>query len=183
MAFFKSKKTAVAVCILLVLISVLFGSHRSLNALRSEALDLYTNGDETGLSILANLNSIQEYTAALLKAAAPYYDKTNDAFAALSDAHEQLTDALGKGPTEQRQALSELLSACTALQLDYTDSDTVPADAAKSMTRSINDITSMKDQIRHSGYNAAAAAFNAVLETFPAGMLGGLTGIRALPPF
>ena len=74
MAFFKSKKTAVAVCILLVLVAVLFGSHRSLNALRADALELYTAGDETGLSILANLNSIQEYAAALLKTAAVYYD-------------------------------------------------------------------------------------------------------------
>ena len=86
MAFFKSKKTAIAVCILLVLIAVVFGSHRSLNALRAEAVALYTNGDENGLSILANLNSIQAYAAALLKAAAPYYDGTDTAFAAVKAA-------------------------------------------------------------------------------------------------
>ena len=183
MAFFKSKKTAIAVCILLVLIAVVFGSHRSLNALRAEAVALYTNGDENGLSILANLNSIQAYAAALLKAAAPYYDGTDTAFAAVKAAHTRLTDALGKDVTAQRQALTELLNACTALQLDYTGSSTIPADAAKAMTRSINDIVSMKDQIRHSGYNSAASKFNAVLDTFPAGPLGKLTGIRALPVF
>ena len=183
MAFFKSKKTAILVCILLILIAVLFGSHRSLNALRAEALDIYTNGDETGLSILANLNSIQEYAAALLKTAAAHYDRNDEAFAAVQDAHGQLTDALAKDPAAQRQALAELSAACTALQLDYTGSETVPSDAAKAMTRSINDIVSMKDQIRHSGYNAAAAEFNAVLDTFPAGLLGKLTGIRTLPSF
>ena len=183
MAFFKSKKTAIVVCILLVLIAVLFGSHRSLNALRADAVKLYTNGDETGLSILANLNSIQAYAAALLKTAAPYYDGTDAAFAAVKAAHTRLTDALGKDVMAQRQAFAELLNACTALQLDYTGSSTVPADAAKAMTRSINDIVSMKDQIRHSGYNAAAAAFNTVMDTFPAGPLGKLTGIQMLPVF
>lgn len=183
MAFFKNKKAAAAVCLLLVLIAVLFGSHRSLNALRTEALELYTNGDETGLSILANLNSIQEYTAVLLKNAAAQYDADDEAFVAVKTAHGQLTAALGQDAAAQRQALSELITACTALQLDYTGKDTVPADAAKAMTRSINDIVSMKDQMRHSGYNAAAAEFNAVLETFPAGLLGRLTGVRTLPSF
>ena len=182
MAIFKSKKTAIVVCILLVLVAVLFGSHRSLNALRTDALKVYTNGDETGLSILANMNSIQEYAAALLKNAAAYYDKNDAAFAAVQTAYGQLTAADAE-PLSQRQALNALLDACTALQLDYTGSNAVPQDAAKALTRSINDIISMKDQIRHSGYNTLAADFNAVLDTFPAGLLGSLTGVQPLPLF
>ncbi len=184
MAFLKSKKTAVAVFIVLVLFSVLFGSHRSLNALRNDAMDVYINGDDTGLSILANMNSIQEYTATLLKTAATHYTSDDDAYAALTAAYGQLAEtADAPDAAKHRQALTTLTTACTSLQADYTGRSDIPQEAAKAMTRSINDITSMKDQIRHSGYNACAAEFNAVLETFPAGLLGSLTGVKALPLF
>ncbi len=184
MAFLKSRKTAVVVFIVLVLFSVLFGSHRSLNALRNDAMDVYVNGDDTGLSILANMNSIQEYTAVLLKNASVYYNSSDAAYKALTDAYGQLTASAGTpDAARHRQALSELVTACTALQLDYSDRNDIPQESAKTMTRSINDITSMKDQLRHSGYNMLAADFNAVLETFPAGLLGGLTGVKALPLF
>ncbi len=183
MTFLKKRSVAVAVCIVLVVLAVLFGSHRSLSGVRNDALDIYANGDENGLSILANMNSITEYTAVLLKTAAASYTASDGVYTAVRDVYDELLSVQGADPAAHRQLLGELLSACTALQLDYTGRSDIPEDTAKAMNRSINDIISMKDQIRHSGYNTAATAFNDALTAFPAAVLGGLTGVTPLPLF
>lgn len=183
MAIFKKRSVAIAVCILLVLTAVLFGGRRSLNAVRQDALTVYTAGDENGLSILANMNSIAEYTSTLLKTAAASYTAGDSVYEDVRTAYNRLLTCADADPAAHRQVLSELLSACTALQLDYSGRSDIPEATAKAMTRSINDIISMKDQIRHSGYNTLAAEFNSTLETFPAGLLGSLTGVKALPLF
>ena len=158
MTFFQKKSTAVLTCLLLVAAALLFGAHRSLGALRRQATDVYVKGDDSGLSILANLNSTVEYTSTLVKTAGGYYTAENAAFAAVQAANDRLrTDSAD--PAAARAALSDLMNRC------------------------INDMISMKDQMRHSRYNELAADFNDTLAGFPAGLLGSLTGIRALPLF
>ena len=183
MALLQKRSVAAVLCIVMVVTAVFFGCHRSLSALRRDALNAYINGDENGLSILANMNSITEYTSTLLKTAAGSYTAGDTVYADVREAYDALLACDDADPAAHRQALSALLSACTALQLDYTGRSDILETTARSMTRSINDIISMKDQIRHSGYNALATDFNNTLETFPAGILGGLTGVRALPLF
>lgn len=183
LAFFKQKKVAVVVCCLLVLLAVLFGSHRSLGAVRRQALQAYAVGDDTGLSILANLNSACEYANTLLRTASGYYPMEEAPLADVLAAVNSLRNAQDTEVVSHRQALADLLSACTLLQADYGARSDIPEEDVRLMERSINDIISMKDQMRHSAYNEMADAFNRTLDTFPAGLLAGLTGIQTLPLF
>lgn len=183
MKFFQKKAVAIAVFVLLVLSSVLFGSNRSLNSLRNKALNVYVNGDSTGLSISANLNSITEYTSSLLKTAGAYYDSDNEVYAGIRTCYNALLDAGKTDVAAHRAALTELLSDCTLLQTDYQTRTDIPQSAVKTMNRCINDMISMKDQIAHSAYNEKAASFNEILAAFPADFLGALSGVRALPLF
>ena len=182
MTFFQKKSTAVLTCLLLVAAALLFGAHRSLGALRRQATDVYVKGDDSGLSILAHLNSTVEYTSTLVKTAGGYYTAENAAFAAVQTANDRLrTDSAD--PAAARAALSDLMSACTLLQADYQGRTDIPQEDIRLMNRCINDMISMKDQMRHSRYNELAADFNDTLAGFPAGLLSSLTGIRALPLF
>lgn len=183
MTFLKNKKVAVILCVLLVLVAVLFGSFRSLNAQRNKALSVYINGDETGLSILSNLNSISEYTSTLLKTASVYYSDSDEVYAELKTLYETLQTSNRNDPAVNGATLTSLMSTCTLLQTDYQNRSDVSEQDAKTMTRSINDIISMKDQIRHSSYNQLATAFNQTLEGFPAGLLSSLTGVQVLALF
>lgn len=183
MKLLQKKGVAVAVCCLLVVLAILFGSHRSLSAVRHEALQVYAAGDETGLSILANLNSITEYAGTLLRTAGAYYSAQEGALGDIQAACDRLRGAKSTDIETHRQALADLQSACTLLQADYAARADIPEEDLRLMNRSINDILSMKDQMRHSAYNEMAADFNSELGLFPAWLLAGLTGVKPLPLF
>ncbi len=183
MSLFKQKKVAILCCVLMVLVAIPFGAHRSLKALRQDAADVYANGDDSGLSILANLNSIGEYASTLIKTAGSCYDSADAVYSELQTAYKNLIASDAREPEARRDALTDLMTACTLLQADYQGRSDIPEDTARLMNRSVNDIISMKDQMRHSGYNALATQFNNTLDTFPAGAFAALTGIDPLPLF
>ncbi len=183
MSLFKQKKVAMICCAVLVLIAAVFGCYRSLSAVRRDALDVYTNGDENGLSILANLNSIGEYASTLIKTAGGCYSADDAVYADVQAAYQALLTCQGTDAEGHRKALTDLMTACTLLQADYEGRSDIDKDTVRLMNRSINDIISMKDQIRHSAYNALATDFNNALGGFPAGLMAGLTGIKPLPLF
>ena len=183
MELFKQKRIAVICFVVLAAAALLLGSHRSLNARRQKVMELYITGDETGVSILSNRDSMTEYAAELLKNAGVVCDTEDENVEALRGAYRVLQMADRQDVGTHRFFAGEIVDDAVRLQTALEARTDVPEETLRAVRRAVVDITSMKDQIGHSGYNAAAAEFNELLQAFPMGMLAALTGVRPLVLF
>ena len=77
-SMFKSYKTAVIVLTIVVIVSILMGSHRSLTAERNKVEALFTTGtDNSGYSIATDLSDSLTVTTNLMTVAGRYMDNTS----------------------------------------------------------------------------------------------------------
>ena len=97
MAFLKSRRGAVVVTVLVILFSVVFGAHRSLTSLRSDALEVFETGAYgDGHSVKGDLEARRATCANLYTVASRYLPADN---ANLTDLKSNL-DALSADVTD-----------------------------------------------------------------------------------
>ena len=78
MAFLKSRRGAVVVTVLVILFSVVFGAHRSLTSLRSDALEVFETGAYgDGHSVKGDLEARRATCANLYTVASRYLPADN----------------------------------------------------------------------------------------------------------
>ena len=162
----KSTRTALIVTAAVILAAALFGSHRSLNALRKEALTVFSQGEYgDGIGVRSDLARRADACANLCTVAknsglgeAPQVEALRgqvEAFRA------------GDGPAHE---VVDLLSG---------------AELSEASRRDLSDLKATLDsialRIRRDPYTGLAQDFNTkTLAAFPANVLGGLTGVRPL---
>ena len=167
MKFLKTHTGAMVVLAVVIVLSTLLGSHRSLVQARAQVEAQFA-------PIAGDLQDCVDITANLLTVAGRYLDQG------------ELTDL-----TAGREALAGstgISDACTAYQRLLGDAETVflkledeslterDADYVRGFR---TDLASEQDTISRDGYNAAAEDFNTrVLGGFPAGILGTLTFVQ-----
>ena len=171
----KSTKTALAITLAVMVLATLFGSHRSLNAVRREALGVFAQGEygdgigvksdlERRANACANLCAVARNSGLEGEASVQTLKSRVEAFRA-GDTTADLS-----GPAQE---VVDLLSD--------TDLD---QESRKDLSDLKNTLASISDKVRRDPYTDLAQTFNTkTLAAFPANVLGGLTGIKPLPVY
>jgi len=181
MGFLNNRKTAMAIMAILILFSSLTGTQRSLSSLQQKALRIFELGaDGDGISIQNDLNERASLAYNMVTIGRKYLEEENALIQNVLAAIDALTEA--EGPKEKYKANLTLDKAVTDLyhvlsQMELRDVD------KPYPNRLYTDFNSRNDTISHDPYNQEAAAFNEVLETFPANVFSSIFGIRPLELF
>lgn len=169
-----SKKTALAVLAAAVVLATLFGSHRSLNAVRRQALTVFTQGEYgDGIGVSSDLKRRGEVCANLREVA---HNNGLDNSKAYRRLDGLVTDYLAGEDVfdELDGAAQALMDEMAALSLSERD--------ARHLSDFQAELGSIRDTIRRDTYTQMAEDFNTgTLGAFPANLLSRLTGIRPLP--
>ena len=172
----KSRKFAVGVMIVVIAGSILFGSHRSLSGLRRNVEDIFQNGvDHDGFSIAADLEKRDGIARNMTTIALHYYEADDSTLKAVEDARRELQNAVT--PEEKCRADRALADSVSALYDLLSRTDLTEKDE-KYPARLYDDFKSRGMTIQTNGYHQAAAEYNRVLDSFPANVLGKLTGVK-----
>ena len=173
MELLKKRSTAAVILILVIALSVVGGSHRSIAAERNKVEVLLETGTGKDGSILADRKSQLGICANAASVAERYL--STDEVAALRSAVETATNSGTEEDYRAARQLADKVLAKLDAESGLSKSDQDYVSAFQSQLESYDLI------IARNGYNDAARSFNEkVLGTFPANLLGGLTGIHPL---
>lgn len=179
MDLLKSRKTAWAVLVVVVVLSVLLGSVRSVSSLRQKADQAFTQGTRgDGLGISHYLESRVSLSGNLITVAVRYLDGNDARVTALRQAADNLAQAQTPSAKYQanqtlQPAFQSVYDALEGLYLSQKDEDY--------RVRLLADFKSRDDSIRYDGYNKLAQNYNdQVLRASPGGALASVFGVRPL---
>lgn len=181
MNFLKNKTFAIVIMILMIISSILIGSHRSLTSLSNDASNVFVNGvNGDGMGIQNDLNQRFELAGNLVKIADNYIDMNNVIFKTMSDTRSNLTNA--KTPKEKYSANIKLTDAVNEL---YTllGKENLSDKDEKYRNSIYADFSSRNDTIGHDKYNEYAKNFNDTLKQYPANILSKITFVKPLELF
>ena len=182
MKLLKERGAAYVILAVAVIFSLLFGAHRSLSALRADVEAVFTRGAKgDGLGIAYDLSEQAKLTANLLVVAERNLDPSAEEIAQAREAAAALERA--SSPGEKYDAAQTLAAAFLHLYTALGEKELTAEDAAycESMRKSFD---SHATTMQRDPYNAMAAEFNEkTLGTFPASVLGPLTGVRPVALF
>ncbi|MCI8594204.1 MAG: hypothetical protein HFF09_02985 [Oscillospiraceae bacterium] len=173
----KKRPVAIFITAVVIVAAILGGSHRSLAALRNDALKLFEQGAEgDGVGVKSDLERRVDICANVYAVAVRYLPEDNGGMADLK-ANLNEPDPLDVFIHSDMVASAQsVLGQLEQLELSEQDADYVSS--FKSQLESIG------YTIGRDPYTAAAGNFNDnVLGRFPASVLGPLTGVRPLEVF
>lgn len=177
MTFLKSYRGAVLVTVLVVLLSVGFGAHRSLSAVRTQIAAVFTEGVAgDGHSIASDLQVRADVCANLSSVAAQYLGADSKPVADLDQARADLLSDLTDADANRRltDAADAVFDALDGVSLSEKDANYVDGFRSELSSRAFS--------ISHDGYNTMAGQFNDVtLGTFPASLLRNVVFVPDLP--
>ena len=172
MKFLKTHTGAMVVLAVVIVLSVLLGSHRSLVQAREKVEAQFA-------PIAGDLQDCLDITANLLTVAGRYLDEGE--LGELTDSRAALAES--GGITEAHAAYERLVGDAETVFLKLEDCALSGRDAdyVKGFR---TDLAAEQDTIARDGYNAAADRYNErVLGGFPARVLGTLTFVRPAETF
>ena len=176
------RKSSVAclVMVLMIIVGTLAGSHNSLMGMRKDAEAVFSLGVRgDGVGILGDLRERQSLAYNMVVIARKYLPEDHTLI-------RNVLDAGAGGGGGASLSVPELASADRALELalkdlfDVLNAMELAEVDARYPQRLYTDFRARGDTISHDPYNQVASAFNKTLAGFPAGVLGGLTGVRPL---
>jgi hypothetical protein len=178
----KNRGTAWVVLALVVVLGALFGTHRSLSALRQDAAEVFyvgTDGDNYGIS--GRLDAQREAAQNLCKIAAKYDVAAEEA--AVENACMELETA--QTAHEKYTADAALTSAVDALSQAMSQQALTDEDEGyrTSLTAKVTSYTLQITKLA-ADYNTQVRQFNSdIFGGFPAKFLGTITGIHELEEY
>lgn len=172
----KSTKTALAITLAVVVLATLFGSHRSLNALREKALVVFEQGQYgDGLGVQSDLEKQHSVCANVNTVAGRSLSADDDACRALLGFFDQ------RG-TSQDPALVQAEREAARQVLDKLDGLDTLTDKDRGYVSDLrSELLSVELTISRDPYNLMAEEFNdKTLSAFPANILHTITGVKPL---
>lgn len=181
MSIWKRKEFAIFAMILMIAAGTLVGSHNTLMGMRNKAGAIfYTGVRGDGIGILGDLQERQNVAHNLVVIARKYLPEDNVLIQNVVTAREGLDASL---TVKEKAAANRVLDISVRDLCDVLNGMVLSDTDAKYPQRLYADFRSRGDTISHDPYNTAAAGFNDILSRFPAGVLGGLTGVQPLELF
>lgn len=167
--------------IVAILLSILFGSYRSLSSEARKAEAVFYNGiDGDGFGINNDLNLRLDASYNFITIAKKYLDANDPAIRSVLEARTALSDA--NVPSQKYDANIMLTEACTDLGEKLLTKELSERDEIY-RKGFLTEMDSRNDIISHDGYNKVAGDFNALLDAFPANILSRIVGIKPLALF
>ena len=182
MGFFQTRKAGAVVLAAAVLFGVFFGSQRALDAVRSDVWTIFEGeGNGSGHGVKGDLETRRAVGSNLYNLLNDwnYLSPDDPAMATLQDAVGAcLVDSTDKAAQEDLvQAIDQVLSLTEGL-------DGMREEHSKYISNFRAQLKSIENTLSRDPYTAAAKEFNeTTLGSFPASVLGPLTGIRELPVY
>ncbi len=167
------------VTVVLIVLSLVFGSALKLRARYRRVTDAFYNGtDKSGMNISSELADREETARNLITVARRY--QNSEAVDKAVSACDELSRQ--KGIAEKYAANKKLSDAVYALYREMEDWDLSDKDAAY-RTQLYARFTSINDTISHDGYNKLAAEYNSMVSRFPANLASVVGGVTRAPLF
>ena len=187
MKFLKSYRGAMIVMVVVIVLCVLLGSHRSLTAEREKVETLFYDGaDGSGYSVYTDLADCVDISANLLSVAGRYLDESQleqlmgsrDELAASIDPDSRYY-SIGNAYQGYQRLTAEAETVITALEVcDLSEKD------AEYVRGFRTDLAARADTISRDPYNEKAEEFNSdVLGAFPANLLRRITSVDEVQVF
>ena len=175
---FQNRPTAVAITILVVLLSVLIGAAISLGGLRRTAEQVFERGsDGSWNGIESDVYDITSGSYNLITIAERYLGENDVDIAAVEREIDSVYAA--RKPGSIHDAVEELRGAINGLDQTLRAQDLSEEDKAL-LIKTIADIEASYRKIDRSDYNDIAREFNDKLKPFPANVLSGIVGVEPL---
>lgn len=176
----KNRKVAIGITIVLVLLSIVFGAHRSLNAQAHTAESMINNPGADGYSVQQNLD-LRIESAAIMLNMVNYYlpERTVDAESLQTAITDLRTADTIRAKAEANQRLTDAVEqVCRMLRGQrMSQADTIALEEHYSRMADCNQ--SIRDN-----YNKAAIAYNTdILGKFPGNVLKKIAMVSELPTF
>ena len=181
MSVLRNSKIAILAMILMIVGGTLVGSHNSLMEIREDTSAIFTMGVRgDGIGIQGDLNERSAAAYNMVVIARKYLPEENALIQNVLSARL----ALGSSDSVREKArANRALDTAVKDLFDVLNGMTLAEQDARYPQRLYTDFRSRGDTISHDPYNQEAAAFNRTLSGFPAGFLGGLTGVKPLEIF
>ena len=178
MEFFKKRRNAWFVTLLIIILVTVVSAGSSLNKLRKQADNVFYNGEGMdGMGIQHDLDMIMSYCSNLTVVASRYMDKEHDLVKAVNNNKDALEAA--ETPDKKYQGAQNLFQSVTELYVYMGDLHLSEKD--QDFHDSIYaDIESRYIIISRSTYNQYAKEFNIIRNRFPANILSAITSVPAL---
>jgi hypothetical protein len=177
MKWYRRRVTAVVVMLLLICISILMGSHRTLLSMYQEVEQtFYTGASDSGTGIQDELNIRVDRSYEMKLIGDKYCSGEDTKFVdSLLAARERLQKA--ETPHEKYQAnvalklsVEELYARLQELNISHMD--------LQNFDKFYSAFQEAEKHIQNSGYNQIVMEFNNKLKRFPANLLSRITGIH-----
>ncbi len=186
MKFLKSYTGAMVVMTVVILLSVLLGSHRSLTAERAKIEARFYEGDGSGWSIATDLGDCVDIAANVLSVAERYLNGSE--LEALTGSRSELEASLD--PDSRYYSIAnasrgyQRLTAEAGAVLDRLEGCTLSEKDAQYVRGFRADLAARADTIARDPYSQQAETFNqTVLGAFPANLLSRITFVREAEVF
>lgn len=181
MQLLKQRKTAWAITLIIVIAASLLGARTSLGNLRADTAMMFEEGvSKEAPGIQHDLDWLLELSHNLTVVGERYVDAADAELAAVKEAREAL--AAAASPAAKYDAADRLVSTSAALIYTLSQRELEARDARYAQTIKA-DVESRWLIVARNEYNEKAAAFNEVLERFPASFLGKLVNVQPLERF
>jgi hypothetical protein len=178
MSLMENRKVAIPIMILMILVALIFGSQRSLSALRQEAATVFLMGEAgDGIGIQNDLNERTVIAYNLVTVGRKYLNESDAQLQNVLTAITALQEA--DSPSVKYQANQQLNQAATDLYNELKKLNLSKVDAPYP-DRLFDNFNSRNSTISHDPYNQIAAGFNQKLEVFPASVLSKLVFVSRL---
>ena len=181
MNIWKRNSFAIAAMVLMIAVGTLAGSHNTLMGMRNKASTIFIAGVRgDGIGIQGDLREREGKAYDMVMIARKYLPEDN----ALIQNVLKARDALNAASTVKgKAAANRALETAVKDLFDVLSGMTLSESDARYPQSLYTNFRSRGDTIGHDPYNAAAAGFNDVLAGFPAGVLGGISGVQPLELF
>lgn len=174
----QNKGVALLLCLLMIAGSCLLGAGTGLRQLRRQTQEVFVLGsDGSGLSLQRDLQELASQGYNLTVIARRYLPEQDGAVATVARQQEVLLAATT--PKEKHRAAQEL-TASAKLLASTLEAMELNAEDHNLMQQVLVDIENTQQMLAGNDYNPSAAYFNRVLSSFPANILGPVTGVRPL---
>lgn len=181
MNLLKKNNIAFFAMVAMIVLGTLVGSHNTLMGMRTEAAAVFTAGIRgDGIGIQGDLRERGSIAYNMVVIARKYLPEENGLIQAVLNAGKALDSASG---IKEKAAADKKLEVAVKDLFDVLNGIALAEQDARYPQSLYTDFRSRGDTISHDPYNKEAAVFNKALSGFPAGLLGGLTGVRSLDLF
>ena len=181
MNMLRKNSVAIVAMVLMIVLGTLVGSHNSLAKIRNKAADSFVLGARgDGIGIQSDLRERDNAAYNLVVIARRYLPEGN---ALIQNVLRERAAAQEAASVKEKAGADKALEVAFRDLYDVLSGMALSEQDARYPQRLLTDFLSAGDRISHDPYNQAAADFNRVLATFPAGLLGALTGIRPMELF